>query len=546
MPDPTFDDPFAELFGKLPDPQSRSAASPPPGSPSAPAASTPQAPNQTAPLSRRAAREAASGQTGPVSPAVPSAPQLPEPVSAPVSAPVSVPAPSASVEEHDPADAWLLAGAARGGANRYGAASASGAGYARTGSGPIATAAAARSTDTSTGSTLEDLFTGTVSTDDLGSVPPARDKRKRRIGGWIALGVVLALIGGIVAGGFYVWNTYEDNIRELFGWEEPNDYADGMATGEAVLTINEGDIPTTISQSLFDAGVTMTPTSFYDMLIKTSQNPTFYPGVYALQQKMTAAAALAALQDPANRLENSALIPEGLTVDQTLTILADGVGIPLEELQAATANPADYGITVDPAIVEAGGNPFEGWLFPAMYTFNPGVTAPEIIQTLVNRTISSLDGAGVPVERRQEILTTAAIIQREARYAEDMAKVSRVIQNRMDPNNQETFGYLQMDSTAQYGYGELNAGSVSTSEEAQYDDNPWNTYVVQGLPVGPIANPGDVAIEAAMNPPEGDWLYFVTVNLNTGETVFTSNYADHNRAVEQWLSWCADNPGSGC
>ncbi|WP_404432863.1 endolytic transglycosylase MltG [Microbacterium lacus] len=545
MPDPTFDDPFAELFGKLPDPRARDAASPP-SVESPTARDAPPSSKSTAPLSRRAAREAANGQTGPVAPTTPSAPQTPEPVSAPASAPVSAPASVPPVEEHDPADAWLLAGAARGGANRYSAASAPGTGYARTGSGPIAMAAASRSTETPTGSTLEDLFTGSVSTDDLGSVPPPRDKRKRRIGGWIALGVVLALIGGIIAGGFYVWSNYEDNIRELMGWEEPNDYADGLATGEAVLTINEGDIPTTISQSLFDAGVTMTPTSFYDMLIKTSQNPTFYPGVYAMQQKMTSAAALAALQDPANRLENSALIPEGLTVDQTLTILADGVGIPLEDLNAAVADPAAYGIPVDQAVVAAGGNPLEGWLFPAMYTFNPGVTAPEVIQTLVNRTISSLDGAGVPVERRQEILTTAAIIQREARYAEDMAKVSRVIQNRMDPNNQETFGYLQMDSTAQYGYGELNAGSVSTSEEAQYDNNPWNTYVLQGLPVGPIANPGDVAIEAAMNPPEGDWLYFVTVNLNTGETVFTSNYADHNRAVEQWLSWCADNPGSGC
>lgn len=542
MPDPTFDDPFAELIGKLPDPQSRSAASPPPSG-TDPTGATPPAPRETAPLSRRAAREAASGQTNPLAPGTPPAPRKPEPVSAPVPVPAS--ASTTPVNEHDPADAWLLAGAARSGAG-YGTATGAGTGHARPGSGPVTPAAAARSTEVRTGSTLEDLFTGSVSTDDLGSVPPPRDKRRRRIGGWIALGIVLALIGGIVAGGFYVWNTYEDNIRELFGWEEPNDYADGLATGEAVLTINEGDIPTTISQSLFDAGVTMTPTSFYDMLIKTSQNPTFYPGVYAMQQRMTAAAALAALQDPANRLENSALIPEGLTVDQTLTIVADGVGIPLEELQAATANPADYGITVDPAIVAAGGNPFEGWLFPAMYTFNPGVTAPEVIQTLVNRTISSLDGAGVPVERRQEILTTASIIQREARYAEDMAKVSRVIQNRMDPNNQETFGYLQMDSTAQYGYGELNAGSVSTSAEAQYDENPWNTYVIQGLPVGPIANPGDVAIDAAMNPPEGDWLYFVTVNLNTGETVFTSNYADHNRAVEQWLSWCADNPGSGC
>ena len=141
----------------------------------------------------------------------------------------------------------------------------------------------------------------------------------------------------------------------------------------------------------------------------------------------------------------------------------------------------------------------------------------------------------MPVELRQEILIKASIIQREARFEQDFYKVARVIENRMMPDNQETFGLLQMDSTAQYGYGELHDGTVSTSEEAQFDDNPWNTYVHPGLPIGPIANPGDTAIDAAMHPADGPWLYFVTVNLETGETVFTETYAEHqqrDRAVD--------------
>ena len=149
------------------------------------------------------------------------------------------------------------------------------------------------------------------------------------------------------------------------------------------------------------------------------------------------------------------------------------------------------------------------------------MTAQDVIQTLVDRTVQSLDDAGVPVEDRQRVLTIASIIQREARYEEDLQKVSTVIQNRLDPDNQETFGLLQMDSTAQYGYGEMHDGTVSSSDEALADPNPWNTYVHTGLPIGPIANPGDVAIDAAMHPADGDWLYFVTVNLDTGETVFT-------------------------
>jgi len=394
--------------------------------------------------------------------------------------------------------------------------------------------------------TLDDLFSGSTSTDDIGHVPPPKNKKRRRIGGWIALGVVLVILGGITAGGLYVWNTYEDKIREVMGWEEPKDYEAGLANGETSITISSGDTGQPISTALYEAGVTKTDDAFYDYLITSGQNPIFQPGVYTLQKQMTSEAALAALLDPANRQEYTAQIPEGFTVDGTLQRLSEGTGIPLADLQAAAADPTAYGVPVDPAVVAAGGQPLEGWLFPATYTFDPGVTAQAAIQTLVDRTIQSLDAAGVPVDDRQRVLTVASIIQREARFEADMQKVSRVIENRLVPSNQETFGLLQMDSTAQYGYGEMHDGTVSSSAEALADDNPWNTYVHAGLPVGPISNPGDVAIDAAMHPADGDWLYFVTVDLDSGETVFTNNLADHNRAVKQWQTWCSEHPDSGC
>ncbi|MET0812933.1 MAG: ABC transporter substrate-binding protein, partial [Microbacterium sp.] len=117
-----------------------------------------------------------------------------------------------------------------------------GGGYARSGSTPSVPAAEPA---------LEDLFTGARSTDDLGTEPVAKKKKRRRIGGWIALGVVLVILGGLAAGGLYVWNTYEDKIREVMGWEEPKDYEAGLANGEAVVTIASGDDTTTISNSLF-------------------------------------------------------------------------------------------------------------------------------------------------------------------------------------------------------------------------------------------------------------------------------------------------------
>jgi UPF0755 protein len=573
MPETPSGDPFADLFGKLPDPRSRdlrrtgddAGYGARPGD----RGSHDTAAAETAPRSRRELRAAAAGlgSAGSDTPA-PAAPREPAPRerAAEPAPTVAVPAqpptdavldesgmlahprpytPSVSDEEDD--DSWMIADEA-----------APALPYSRTGSTPVVPAAeaptdssfaarASAASGRSAGSpTLEDLFSGHSSTDDLGAPPPPKDKRKRRIGGWIALGVILLILGGVAGGAWYVWTTYEDKVREVMGWEEPKDFEEGLANGEVFVTVNEGDTGMPISQTLYDAGVTKTPDAFYDYLIDSGENPPFVPGVFKLQKQMTSEAALTALLDPANKMENTAQLREGLTVEQSLPLLAEGTGIPLEDFQAAVADSSVYGVTPDPDIVAAGGQPLEGWLFPATYTFNPDVTAEQVIQTLVDRTVQSLDAAGVAADDRQRVLTVASIIEREARYEADMQKVATVIANRMDPDNQETFGLLQMDSTAQYGFGEMHDGSASTSEEAQFDPNPWNTYVHAGLPVGPISNPGDAAISAVMNPSGGDWMYFVTVNLDTGETVFTTNLADHERARAQWIEWCEAHPDSGC
>lgn len=379
-------------------------------------------------------------------------------------------------------------------------------------------------------SALHELFTSDGAVDS--GARRRKERRGRRLGIAIVLALVLVLVGGVAGAGFWVWNTYEDKIRSIMGWEEPKDYDAGIAEGQATVTIVSGDTGATISQTLFDAGVTKTSGVFYDYLISSGQNPTFVPGTFQLQQKMTASAALAALLDPANKLDNTVQLREGLTVADSVAIIAESLDIPQADLQAAVADPATYGV---PA------SSLEGWIFPATYTFDPGVSAAQVIKTMVDRAVQSLDAAGVPVDQRQRILTIASIIQREARATGDFAKVSRVIQNRLAAGMK-----LQMDSTAQYGYGEMHDGTVSSSAAALADQNAWNTYVIDGLPQGPIANPGDDAIAAAMQPADGSWLYFVTVNLNTGETVFSTTYEEHEAAVAQWRQWCTENPGSGC
>ncbi|MGB3375525.1 MAG: endolytic transglycosylase MltG, partial [Microbacterium sp.] len=373
------------------------------------------------------------------------------------------------------------------------------------------------------GDQLDDLF----APERHHSVPA----KKRGRGCLIGLIIVLAVLGGIAAGGAWVYNTYQTKIDDLFGWGEPKDFEAGQATGEALVTIKKGDTGSPVSTSLFKAGVTKTDRVFYDYLIEENLSATFYPGVYKLQKKMTAAAALTALEDPASRMENTVRIPEGSTVESVLPLIVDGVGLTLEDLSRAVGTPSDYGVPADR---------LEGWLFPAVYTFDPGSSAEDVIARMVDRTRESLAKAGVPDADAQRVLTIASIIEREGRTP-DFTKISRVIQNRIDDGMM-----LQMDSTAQYGYGELHAGKASTSAAAQHNDNPWNTYVIDGLPATPISNPGDAAIDAAMHPADGPWLYFVTVNMATGETQFSTTYEEHQQGITKMRAWCKANPGTGC
>ena len=348
----------------------------------------------------------------------------------------------------------------------------------------------------------------------------------------ISLLVLALLLGGLAAAGAYLWSHYGSQISLAMGWTT-NDY-EGTGTGETVVVITEGEIGEDIARGLAEAGVVKTSEAFYELLLKQEPAIDFMPGSYRVKLEMSSQAALDALLDPENRMAFTAMIPEGKTVAQTLEIVSAGADIPLKELQDAAKDPAAYGLP-------AGVDSLEGWLFPATYEFEESTTGAQAIQRLVDRQREVLTEFGVSEADRERVLTIAAMVQREGGRIEDFGKVSRVIENRLEQDM-----LLQMDSTAQYGMGQHEDGSVWSTDEALVDDNPWNTYVHKGLPKGPIANPGADAIEAALNPTPGDWLYFVAVNLDTRESLFSSTLEEHNAAVGVLNEWCAANPGKGC
>jgi UPF0755 protein len=130
-------------------------------------------------------------------------------------------------------------------------------------------------------------------------------------------------------------------------------------------------------------------------------------------------------------------------------------------------------------------------------------------------------------------------VQGEGQFAEDLPKIARVMENRIEGNS-ETSGFLQMDSTVHFIYQER--GRAGTTEEQRSNDSPYNTYVHPGLPPGPINSPGEDALRAANEPEAGDWVYFVTVNPSTGETKFAETYEEHLANQDEFLQWCEDNP----
>ena len=354
----------------------------------------------------------------------------------------------------------------------------------------------------------------------------APGKRRRKSGKKPAL-VIGSIIGlvvliGAVLGGLFFTGVIGENA---------NDYA-GSGHGEVNFTINEGEIGDQIANNLVEAGVTKSFDSFYQLLLETKPEPVFTPGVYRLKLEMSAKAALAALQDPANRVELTATIPEGTTEKNVLKMLAEGLSIPLADLQAAAANPAQYGVPAEATTLE-------GFLFPATYTFSPGVSATEVIQRLVDESLAALDAAGVPVDQRWDVIRLASVIQRESGPdPQDMYKISRVFHNRLDQGMN-----LGSDVTTCYGAGLIGKDCLLITQAALDDKtNLYNTRILPGLPIGPISNPGADAIDAAYNPTEGPWLFFVTVNLTTGETVFSETAAEHEAAVEQYYAWLDAHP----
>ncbi|QOR46512.1 endolytic transglycosylase MltG [Trueperella pecoris] len=355
----------------------------------------------------------------------------------------------------------------------------------------------------------------------------ARQRRRRKLRTMVVTFVAVALLAmsSVIA-----W-PHVKTLLDLSGTAAA-DY-EGEGSGEVIVTIPEGSTGRDIAQILLSNRVVASERAFIDAFNNDKRAASIQAGSYKLKQNMSAVSALAGLLDPDSRAEISVTIPEGFTAAQISARLVKVMGYDAADVDNVLADPAAIGLPQ-----EAGGK-VEGWLSPVTYTFAPDTTPKEALSAMVSQRVSELNSMGLPREKWQRTIIVGSIVEREVNWPDYYGQVARVIENRLTDTSQVN-GRLQMDSTVLYGVGK--SGGVPTKEEIEAD-TPYNTYRNAGLPPTPISNPSAAVIAASANPPQGDWLYFVTVNLETGETKFANNLDEHNTYVGELRQWVADHPG---
>ncbi|MSO27424.1 MAG: endolytic transglycosylase MltG [Candidatus Nanopelagicales bacterium] len=335
-----------------------------------------------------------------------------------------------------------------------------------------------------------------------GPLPPSRNRRS--ISRRIVLGVILLCVVGLIWGGFSVMRTSTTT----------SDYV-GAGTGEVVVLVERGDSLRVIAERLRSADVILSVDAFLTAVNAEERASGIGPGKYTMRKQMSGSEALALMLDSTSRELNQMVLPEGLTLDETVAIASKTTGLSKANYKNALKVPNELGLPT-----WAASRP-EGFMFPATYDLSGDETAADVLRVLVQRfgqassDVGLESRAGAVGRTPYEVLIVASLLQAEG-LPNDFAKVARVIYNRLD-----TQMPLQLDSTVSYALG---INDIVLNEDQLATDSPYNTYIYKGLPPTPINSPGEAAIDSALAPAKGKWLYFVTIDPENGVTKFTKSY----------------------
>jgi UPF0755 protein len=361
-------------------------------------------------------------------------------------------------------------------------------------------------------------------------VPTSQSKEIARTAkGCFAVFVAAAVL---VLGGYFVWDK-TSTFLSTFG--EVPDYP-GPGTTKILVDVPEGASLDVIGGLLVERNVIKSKKA-WDRAVRTEERATsVQAGRYLMKTEMKAVDALRLLINPgSSKIRLQFTIPEGLRLTAQVESLVKGTKIKKSAYRAALEKPKALKL---PKYAKQ--RP-EGFLFPETYELTADSTATSTLTQMVEqykavtREIEFEADAKEIKRKPYDVLIVASIIEREVNKEEYRAKVAQVLYNRLDKGMK-----LSLDSTVIYAE-DLETNTTSKKDRAS--KSKYNTYRYKGLPPGPISAPGKAALEAAANPEKGKWLYFVTVNFDTGETKFAENQADFEKIRQEFQTWCQSNPG---
>jgi UPF0755 protein len=332
---------------------------------------------------------------------------------------------------------------------------------------------------------------------------------------------VLVVVGGLVA-----WTVKEDGY--LFGIATPLAAPDYEGTGGEPVEVEVPEEANgyTIGAQLVEQDVVASAEAFVRAFNANPDAAGIQPGTHTMKLRMSAASAVALLATN-DVVRGGLTVVEGHTVAQIRETMVQA-GWPAADVQAALANPQALGL---PA--EAGGE-LEGWLAASTYDAKPGTTsAADVLKQMVALTVKELKDLQVPADQRNDLIIKASLVEREA-PDEYRGEVARVIENRLASG--EPLGLDAIDS-----YGRDKPSHLITSEEFQDDSFPYASRVVPGLPPTAIGAPSEASLRAVLNPPQGPWKWYVTVNLDTQETKFADSYEEFLVYRSEYQAWAAEN-----
>lgn len=341
-------------------------------------------------------------------------------------------------------------------------------------------------------------------------------RRRGRTGIWIILVVLIVIAAGIG----YGWNAMQPT-----------------ATSDQVVpyTLKQGTSTATVADELAQNGLIKNALAFKVYLKMKSEGSEFKAGDYEFTPGLT-------YDQIITKLDNAEVvvpktmkftIPEGYTVTQIADKLSEAGYVDRDAFMKLVDDPSSLKLAQELKVPTGDGilHPLEGYLFPATYDLPIESTESDIIANMLLATrtkLRSIDNLDAQLKERNltvhQLLTEASLVEREVVVPEERAQVAGVIDNRLKQKMK-----LQIDATVQYALGKQKDRLLYSDLKI---DSPYNTYLHEGLPPGPIANPGLDAIKAALAPEASEYLYYVTKKDGTGGHLFAKTYQEHLKNIE--------------